>query len=83
MRALAVAALITALLPATAYTQEEGGEKPTSLRSKAQKKEDAEIEKAYQQMINRTKDQGQTKSAPEKYDPWQNLRAAPADSAKR
>jgi hypothetical protein len=82
MRALAVAALITALLPATAYAQEEG-EKPTSLRSKAQKKEDAEIEKAYQQMINRTKEQGQTKSAPEKYDPWQNLRAAPADSAKR
>jgi hypothetical protein len=81
MRALAIAALMTALLPATAYAQE--GEKPTSLRSKAQKKEDAEIEKAYQDMMNRTKGQGPAKSAPDKYDPWQNMRAAPADSAKR
>jgi hypothetical protein len=83
MRAFAIAALITALVPATAYSQEEGPEKPTSLRSKAQKKEDAEIEKAYHEMINRTKGQGQTKSAPDKFDPWQNMRAAPADSAKR
>jgi hypothetical protein len=82
MRVFIVVSVIVALLPAAAaYSQEEQqSEKPTSLRSKAQKNEDAAIEKAYQEMINRTK--GQPKSAPPKTDPWHSVRPAD-DSAKR
>jgi uncharacterized ion transporter superfamily protein YfcC len=81
MRVFIVASVLAALLPAAAYSQEEQqSEKPTSLRSKAQKNEDAAIEKAYQEMINRTK--GQPKSAPPKTDPWHSVRPAD-DSAKR
>jgi hypothetical protein len=82
MRVLVIASVIVALLPAAAYSQEQQSEKPTSLRSKAQKNEDAAIEKAYQEMINRTKGQGQAKSAPAKNDPWHSIRPAD-DSAKR
>jgi len=80
MRVFIVASVIVALLPAAAYSQEEQSDKPTSLRSKAQKNEDSAIEKAYQEMINRTK--GQPKSAPPKADPWHTIRPAD-DSAKR
>ncbi len=80
MRVYVIGAVIAALLSATAYSQ-EGEEKPTSLRSKSQKNEDAAIERAYQEMIGRTKEQA--KSAPAKMDPWQKIRTAPADSAKR
>jgi hypothetical protein len=80
MRVLAIAVAI-ALVSTAAYSQ-EGQEKPTSLRSKAQKQEDAAIERAYQEMIDRTK--GQPKSAaPSKMDPWHNIREAPAEGAKR
>ena len=80
MRVFVIASVMIALLPATAYSQEQQSEKPTSLRSKAQKNEDAAIEKAYQEMINRTK--RQPKSAPAKSDPWHSIRPAD-DSAKR
>jgi hypothetical protein len=80
MRVYVIGAVIAALLSAAAYSQ-EGEEKPTSLRTKAQKNEDAAIERAYQDMIGRTKEQA--KSAPGKMDPWQKIRNAPTDSAKR
>jgi hypothetical protein len=80
MRTFAIVAVILGLLSATAYSQQEE-QKPTSLRSEAQKKEDVEIEKTYREMINRTK--GQVKSAPAKTDPWQSVRPSPGDTAKR
>ena len=81
MRRIAIAAIVLGLLPATAYSQEEQQQKPT-LRTDAQKREDAEIEKAYKEMIGRTK--GQAQPAPAKPDPWQTVRpAAGGESTKR
>jgi hypothetical protein len=79
MRRLAIAAMMIGFLPAAAYSQEQ--EKKPTLRSDAQKREDAEIEKAYREMIGRTK--GQTKSTPAKPDPWQTVRPAADDGPKR
>ena len=79
MRRLAIAAMMIGFLPAAAYSQEQ--EKKPTLRSDAQKREDAEIEKAYKEMIGRTK--GQAQPAPAKPDPWQSVRPAAGDSTKR
>jgi hypothetical protein len=81
MRRIAIAAIVLGLLPATTYSQgEEQQQKPT-LRTDAQKREDAEIEKAYKEMIGRTK--GQAQPAPVKPDPWQSVRPAASESTKR
>jgi hypothetical protein len=76
MRKLAIAAVMIALLPASAIGE------PTTARTDEQKKKDAEIQKAYEQVIRDTKGQapaaGNTKS-----DPWGNLRPAASDNSKR
>jgi hypothetical protein len=78
MRTVAIAAIMIALLPASAYSQ---GDAPKPPRTEQQKKDDAEIEKAYQEMIKRSK--GQAAPAPAKTDPWQTIRPAAGDSTKR
>ena len=79
MRTVIIAAMMIALLPASAYSQEH---QPATTRTDAQKKADAEIEKAYQQATKGMK--GQATSAPAKpWDPWQTVRPATGDSAKR
>jgi len=78
MRTVAVAALTIALLPAAAYSQEQQG--PPTRRTGEQKKQDAEIEKAYQEVQKGIK--AQTPST--NYDPWGTIRqAAPSDKPKR
>ena len=73
-RTVVIAAMIIAFLPAVAYAQEH--QKPT-LRSDAQKKEDAEIEKAYEQVVKGRK------APPTKYDPWQTVRPAVSEGGKK
>ena len=79
MRTVAITAMMIALLPASAYAQ--GDAPPTSSRTDQQKKEDAEIEKAYQEMIKRSK--GPAAPAPAKSDPWHTVRPADGDKTKR
>jgi hypothetical protein len=79
MRTVIIAAVMIALLPATAYSQEH---KPATRRTDEQKKQDAEIEKAYEEVTKGMKSQ----AAPAKpWDPWQTVRPTPtpADGAKR
>jgi hypothetical protein len=75
MRILTIAAMMIALLPASAYSQQN---KPP-LRSDKQMKDDAEIDKAYQETVKRSKGNGQAA----KSDPWQTVRPAGDDNTKR
>ena len=78
MRTVTIAAMMIALLPATAYSQHQ----PATARTDAQKKEDAEIEKAYQEVTKGKKGQ----AAPAKtdpWDPWHTIRPAAGGSAKK
>lgn len=71
-----IAAVVTALLPAAAYSEEH--QRPTA-RTDEQKKEDAAIEKAYERVMKGVNAQ----TAPSKYDPWQTVRPAGSQSANR
>jgi len=73
-----VAALIIALLPASAVAQQRQG--PPTARSDSEKKNDAQIDQAYRAVIK-----GSDQIAkPVKVDPWQSLRPADGgDTAKR
>jgi len=75
MKALTAAATIIALLTTCAYAQESKA--PLTRRSDSEKKNDADIDKAYRAATDR----GQT-PAP-KIDPWQTVRPAPPDKPKR
>jgi hypothetical protein len=75
MKALTAAATIIALLTTSAYAQQEN-KAPLTRRSDAEKKNDAEIDKAYRAATDR----GQT-PAP-KTDPWQTVRPATGDKPK-
>ena len=75
-RTAAIAVMIIALLPVAGHAEE--GEKPT-LRSNEQKKEDAAIEKAYEQVVKGMKAQ----TPPSKYDPWQTVRPAASEGGKK
>jgi hypothetical protein len=75
MKALTAAATIVALLTTSAYAQEN--KTPLTRRSDAEKKIDAEIDKAYRAATDR----GQT-AAP-KIDPWGTVRPPTADKPKR
>ena len=75
MRALTVTAMIIAFLTTSAFAQQS--EKQTTRRSDSEKKNDAEIDKAYRAATDR----GEA-PAP-KADPWQTVRPAPADKPKR
>jgi hypothetical protein len=75
MRNIFIAAMMTALLPASAYAQADKG-RPTD-RSDSEKKHDAEIDRAYRESLKR-----HAGDAPAKPDPWQTIRPAPADVTK-
>jgi len=75
MRRLLIAALIIMLLPAPAFPQANNNGPPTA-RTELEKKNDAAIDKAYQETIKRMKDDGQSA----KSDPWQSVRPANAES---
>jgi hypothetical protein len=77
MRRVAIAAVMIALLPVSAYPQENAG--PPTARTDREKKDDAAIDKAYQDAVKRTGNKGQAA----KSDPWQTVRPAGADSTKR
>jgi hypothetical protein len=75
MRALTVTAMIVAFLTTSAFAQSE---KQTTRRSDAEKKEDAEVDKAYKAVTGG----GQAPAVPKK-DPWQTVRPATADKPQR
>jgi hypothetical protein len=77
MRSFVIVALMMALLPASAHAQQRKG--PLTNRTDEQMKQDAEIDKAYQDVLKNSKNNGQ----PAKIDPWQTIRPAAADGTKR
>jgi hypothetical protein len=73
MKAITIAAMMIALLSAaTAYSQEH---QPPTRRTDEQKKQDVEIEKAYEEVYKGIK--AQTPSS--RYDPWYTVRHATGD----
>ena len=74
---LGATVILMALLPASAYPQGQRG--PPTVRSDAEKKEDAAIDKAYQQAIKG----GGDKKPVAKKDPWDTVRPAANDTMKR
>jgi hypothetical protein len=84
MRTFIIAATMMTLLPATAYSQMGRQQDPSRnqspfARTEAQKKKDAEVEKAYEEVLKSDK----AHSAPAKVDPWQSIRPSGDDTAKR
>ena len=71
-----IAAVMIALLPASAYAQEH---QPATQRSDAEKRQDAEIEKAYEQVMKGVN--AQTPAS--KYDPWGTVRNTDNHGAKK
>jgi hypothetical protein len=63
-------------LPASAYSQAAG---PPTARTDKEKKQDAEIDKAYEDAVKREAD----KKTPVAADPWQTVRPATTDNTKR
>jgi hypothetical protein len=82
MKKRIIVVLMITLLPATAYSQ-KGGSQPSGPtpfeRTAAQKKKDAEVEKAYQESLKANN----AHTAPAKIDPWQSVRPANANDAQR
>jgi hypothetical protein len=77
MRTFAIAAIMIALLSASAFAQQ-----PRTSRTDDQKKADTEIDKAYQNVLKNTGgDKG--KSAPVQQDPWGAVRPSTASKDKR
>jgi hypothetical protein len=76
MRRFIFAAMLIALLPVPAYSQASRG--PATVETDAERKHDAEIDKAYRETMKRMK--GEEKAA--KTDPWQMIRTVPDDNAK-
>jgi hypothetical protein len=68
MRKGVLAAVMIALLPMSAYAQENKG--PPAGRTSLEKKQDAEIDSAYREAVKKTRDNGQAA----KVDPWQTIR---------
>jgi len=84
MRTFIIVATMITLLPATAYAQMGRSQDPARnqspfARTDAQKKKDAEVEKAYEEVLKADK----AHTAPVKVDPWQSIRPAGDDTAKR
>ena len=74
---IVIVAIMIALLPASAYAQQQKG--ALTAKSDSEKKHDAEIDQAYRQVMKGT----EGKAKPVKVDPWQSIRPAGDDSAKR
>jgi hypothetical protein len=84
MRTFIIVAVMVTFLPVTANSQIGRQQDPARnqspfARTDAQKKKDAEVEKAYEEVIKADK----AHTAPVKVDPWQSIRPADDDSAKR
>lgn len=77
MRTFAIAAMMIALLSASAVAQQQQG--PRTTRSDADKQTDAEIDKAYQKAVKSTAGQ----SAPASNDPWKVVRPPSGGNDKR
>jgi hypothetical protein len=75
-KAFTIAAVLVAFAAVPAYPQQEE-KAPLTRRSDAQKKDDAEIDKAY-----RAATKGEVTPSV-KSDPWRSVRPADADKAKR
>jgi hypothetical protein len=80
VKRLTIAAILIALVPASAHAQEiqHGVMQSPGIRTDLDKKYDAAIDKAYQDTIKKT---GNGKTA--KSDPWQTVRPADGDNTKR
>jgi hypothetical protein len=76
MKKFAIVAILFALLPVSAYAQNQAS--PTA-RTDAEMKHDAEINKAYQDTIKRLGNSGQ----PANNDPWQTVRPVTTDDSKK
>jgi hypothetical protein len=76
MKRFAIATTIIAFLTVPAYSQQGGG--PITARTDKEKKEDAAIEKAYEDTLKRERSSGPAV----KSDPWQTVRPAGGDSTK-
>jgi hypothetical protein len=76
MKALTATAMIIAFLTTSAFAQQS--ERQTTRRSDAEKKEDADVDKAYKAATDR----GQAPAAPKK-DPWHTVRPATTDKPQR
>jgi hypothetical protein len=76
MKALTATAMIIAFLTTSAIAQQT--ERQTTRRSDAEKKEDAEVDKAYKAVTG-----GVPAPAAPKKDPWQTVRPVAADKPKR
>lgn len=75
MKKIAIAAILMALLPASALAQEKKG--PPTVRSDSEKKHDAEIDQAYRRTLKGTDE----KAKPTSTDPWGSLRPAGGGNA--
>jgi len=76
MKRFAIATLIIAILTVPAYSQQ--GSAPITARTDKEKKEDAAVEKAYEDALKKDRS-----SAPAvKSDPWQTIRPTGGDSTK-
>jgi hypothetical protein len=79
MRRVALAVLGAALLTAPAYAQFNlgggGGERDRTRYSPEQRKQEAEVEKAYKDVMKNTRGAGG-----ESYDPWRNIRPATSET---
>ena len=78
MRTFAIAAMMIALLSASAVAQQQQ-RGPKTTRSDADKQTDAEIDKAYQKAVKSTAGQ----SEPAYSDPWKVVRPPSGGSDKR
>jgi len=80
-RSFAIAAAIAVLLPLAAYAQQQGDPYVNNpgVKSDAQKRTEADIDKAYQQTVKQTRDKGPATRA----DPWGTVRPAASDSTKK
>jgi type II secretory pathway component PulM len=81
MRRVALAAVGMALLTAPAFAQfgigGGGGERDRTRYTPEQRKQEAEVEKAYKDVMKNTRG-----AASETYDPWRNIRPATASETK-
>jgi len=76
MKRFAIAAMIMALLTVSAYSQQDNG--PPTARTDKEKKADAAIEKAYEDVLKRERSSGPAA----KSDPWQTIRPTGGDTTK-
>ena len=73
MKRFVIATIALALVTAPAFAQDK--REPRTLRTDEQKKQDAEIDRAYQRALQATGG----KSQPVAADPWGKVRSAPVD----